>query len=160
MTPLKLDIQDSCMPVSLLLNIYSAHTVPAKVKSVDTAVSIISLWHNTFPVQRCNNELVKIKLSISQWYSEETPYGDNKVETSVETNSQSLPATIFNCSITWYGVQPLVTNSVIHCSHFKFWLTATPLGWFYPAKSTVMGSYSYSYEGKLSFSSRTLMMIS
>jgi len=54
------------------------------VKSIDIAVSIISLWHNTFPVQQYNNELIKINLSILQWYSEETPYRDNKVETSVE----------------------------------------------------------------------------
>ena len=56
----------------------------SKVKSVDIAVSIISLWHNTFPVQQYNNELIKINLSILQWYSEETSYRDNKVETSVE----------------------------------------------------------------------------
>ena len=63
--PLNLGIQDTCMLIRLLLNMYSAFRSHCpEVKSVDIAVSIISLWHNTFPVQRCNNELIKINLSI------------------------------------------------------------------------------------------------
>ena len=41
-------------------------------------------------------KLISTQLSILQWYSEETPYGNNKIE----TNCQSLPTTILNCNIT------------------------------------------------------------
>jgi len=69
------------MFVRLLLNIYSTHTVQGLIKSVYTPRSFNYLWHSTFPVQRCNNDLIESKpnvlqltltqLFISQWYSEE-----------------------------------------------------------------------------------------
>ena len=61
-TPLKLKIQHSYMHAWKALFTLTL----SKVKSVNMATPLsLSLWHNcTFPVQRCNNELIKIIISL------------------------------------------------------------------------------------------------